>query len=102
MTQSEINDKEMKNEEYNTLKLVTWNINGIRSRIFNNKTSAELSKKKYVSADNNSSISNLINETQADIICLQETRCNENTGKLMLLEGYNSYFNCSKLEDDTS
>lgn len=86
-------------DEYNTLKIVTWNVNGIRSRIFNNKTSTQLTKKKYVSADDNSSISNLIKETQADIICLQETRCDENNGKLMLLDGYSSYFNCSKLND---
>ena len=82
-----------------TLSIITWNINGIRSRVFNNKTSTQLPKKKYFSPIENSSMYNLINETNPDIICLQETRCDENIGKLALIEGYNSYFNCSKLTD---
>ena len=87
------------NEENKTLRIVTWNINGIRSRIFNNKTSAQLKKNKYISPEINSSISNLLLETNPDIICLQETRCDENIGKSMILPEYNSYFNCSKLQD---
>jgi exodeoxyribonuclease-3 len=82
-----------------TLNIVTWNINGIRSRVFNNKTSTQLPKNKYYSPEENSSISNLIKETNADIICLQETRCDEKIGKLAIIPGYNSYFNCSKLTD---
>ena len=82
-----------------TLVIVTWNINGIRSRIFNNKTSAQLPKNKYYLPEKNSSMSNLIKETNPDIICLQETRCNIETGKLAIINGYNSYFNCSKLTD---
>lgn len=82
-----------------TLSIVTWNINGIRSRIFNNKTSTQLPKNKYYSPEENSSMSNLIKETNADIICLQETRCDVQTGKLAVIDGYNSYFNCSKLTD---
>ena len=82
-----------------TIKIVTWNVNGIRSRVFNNKTSTQLRKNKYYSPEENSSISNLIKETNADIICLQETRCNVETGKLAIIDGYNSYFNCSKLTD---
>lgn len=82
-----------------TLSIITWNINGIRSRVFNNKTSTQLPKNKYFSPIENSSMYNLINETNPDIICLQETRCDENIGKLALIPGYNSYFNCSKLID---
>ena len=82
-----------------TLSIVTWNINGIRSRIFNNKTSTQLSKNKYYSPEENCSMLNLINETNPDIICLQETRCDVHIGKLAVIDGYNSYFNCSKLTD---
>ena len=39
-----------------TLSIVTWNINGIRSRVFNNKTSAQLPKNKYFSPEENSSM----------------------------------------------
>ena len=81
------------------LNVVTWNVNGIRSRIFNELLSSKLKKGQYYSAETNSPISNLILETQADIICLQETRCDAEIGKLALLSGYNSYFNNSKLED---
>ena len=79
------------------LTVVTWNVNGIRSRIFSDLVSSKLKKQQYYSAEINSSISNLILETQADIICLQETRCDESNGKLALLNGYTSYFNSSKL-----
>ena len=82
-----------------TLNIVTWNINGIRSRVFNNKTSTQLTKNKYYSPEKGSSMYNLINETNADIICLQETRCDIETGKLAVIDGYNSYFNSSKLTD---
>jgi len=82
----------------NLLNIVTWNVNGIRSRIFNNKTCSQLKKNKYFSPEINSSIYNLIDETNPDIICLQETRCSEYIGKLATIAGYNSYFNESKLD----
>ena len=83
----------------NTLSIVSWNINGIRSRVFNNKISTQLPKNKYYYPEENCSMSNLIKETNADIICLQETRCDVQTGKLAVIDGYDSYFNCSKLTD---
>ena len=33
-------------DEIDEIKVVTWNVNGIRSRVFNNKTSAEIPKNK--------------------------------------------------------
>ena len=80
------------------LNVVTWNVNGIRSRVFNNFTSVKLPKNKCYFPEGNSPISNLINETNCDILCLQETRCDENNGSFAKIEGYHSYFNCSKLE----
>lgn len=81
------------------LNVVTWNVNGIRSRIFNDKLSTKLKKGQTYSPEDNSAMSNLIKETNADIICLQETRCSEELGKLAEIPGYNRYFNNSKLED---
>lgn len=86
-------------ENIDNIKVVTWNINGIRSRIFNNKTSAQLKKNETFYPESKSPMSNLIEITNADIICLQETRCSKDIGKLALLDGYNSYFNNSKLTD---
>ncbi len=83
----------------NIIKIVTWNVNGIRSRIFNDKISSKLKKNQNYIPDINSPIYNLINITNADIICLQETRCNEDNGKLAVLNDYYSYFNYSKLTD---
>ena len=80
------------------LSIVTWNINGIRSRIFNSKTSAQLPKNKKIYPNSDSPIMNLINETNADVICLQETRCDISIGKYFVIEGYKSYFNSSKGE----
>lgn len=81
----------------NSVKIVTWNVNGIRSRIFNNKICSQIPKKKNYYAEEGSSIINLINETNADIICLQETRCDVENGSYAILNNYHSYFNESKL-----
>lgn len=83
----------------NTISVVTWNINGIRSRIFNNKVKSKMPKNKSYYPSLDSSILNLINETDPDIICLQETRCDLKNGEYALINGYNSYFNESKLEN---
>lgn len=83
----------------NSVKIVTWNVNGIRSRIFNNKLSTALPKNKTYYPEEESSLANLIKDTDFDILCLQETRCSENNGKLAKIDGYYSYFNESKLEN---
>lgn len=81
------------------LSIITWNVNGIRSRVLNNKTSTQLPKNKIINLDENSSFYNLIQETNPDIICLQETRCSNLIGKLVEINGYTGYFNESKLEN---
>ena len=80
-------------------RIITWNVNGIRSRVFNNKTSAQLSKNKSFTPEGGSAMYNLIKNFDPLIICLQETRCDEIIGKLAQIPGYNSYFNASKLTD---
>lgn len=81
------------------MKIVTWNVNGIRSRVFNDKTSAKLPKNKYYYPEEGSSMYNLINNYNPDIICLQETRCDEINGSFARIKGYSSYFNASRLTD---
>ena len=99
----DLNLKEMENvmekKKGDVLNVVTWNVNGIRSRVFNDKLSTKLKKGQSYSPELGSAMSNLIKETNADIICLQETRCSEELGKLAIIPGFNSYFNNSKLED---
>lgn len=74
-----------------SLKIVTWNVNGIRSRIFNHEINNKLKKNHIFIPEENSSMSNLLKKNP-DIICLQETR----TDKEINLSGFISYFNHSK------
>ncbi len=84
------------------VNIISWNVNGIRSRIFNDKVSAQLPKNKSYSPENNSSLWKIIQEYDPDILCLQETRCNESNGKLATIDNYYSYFNYSQLTDARS
>ena len=60
------------------MKIVTWNINGLRATIQNLK--------------------DLIKETDADVLCLQETKITKDllTSDVALIDGYNSYFSFSQ------
>lgn len=77
------------------LNIVTWNVNGIRSRIFDEKisTSCKLNNR---SLKEGSSLFNLINLTDPDFICLQETRCSIENSKCLNISNYISIFNESK------
>jgi exodeoxyribonuclease-3 len=78
------------------LKVITWNVNGIRSRIFNDKISSKLKKNALMDIQEKSPIDMLIKEQDPDIICLQETRCSITISENFKIPGYKSYFNESK------
>jgi exodeoxyribonuclease-3 len=78
------------------LKVITWNVNGIRSRIFNDKISSKLKKNAIMDIQEKSPIDILIKEKDPDIICLQETRCSISISENFKIPGYKSYFNESK------
>ena len=80
------------------INIVSWNVNGIRSRIFDNKMSGTC-KNKIRKCDEDSSLHQLINMSNADFICLQETRCSIENSKCLIIDGYTSYFNESKLDN---
>jgi len=81
------------------MKIVTWNVNGIRSRIFNSKSSTNLKKINQKDLlEENSSMYNMIYKYDPDIICLQETRISVENSNMFKLNGYFQYFNESKLE----
>lgn len=79
------------------MRIISWNVNGIRSRIFNDKISSKLKKDFNYTPEENSPISEII-KLDPDIICLQETRCSLEKSKLITIPGYNSFFNESNGE----
>ena len=83
------------------MKIITWNVNGIRSRIFNEKTSSQIGKIKDIQVEEGSPISKIL-ELQPDIICLQETRCDTAQGSRFKIQGFKSFFNESKEIDARS
>ncbi|KAK4262067.1 hypothetical protein QN277_027677 [Acacia crassicarpa] len=66
------------------MKIVTYNVNGLRQRI-----------------TQFGSLRNLLNSFDADIICLQETklRRQEVTADLVMADGYESFFSCTRTSD---
>ena len=84
------------------LKLVSWNVNGIRSRVFNSKIATQIKGITEIYPESDSSMHNLITEHSPDIICLQEIKCEESFADVFKLEGYYSYFNSSTLTEARS
>jgi exodeoxyribonuclease-3 len=78
------------------MKLITWNVNGIRTKIFNEKSSSQISKLSCIKPSDGSPIYNLLSNHDPDFICLQETRCSIATGEKFKIDGYKSVFNESK------
>lgn len=84
------------------MKIITWNVNGIRSRIFNEKISSKLKKNELISPEEFSPIKKLIDENCPDVICIQETRCGIKNSEKISIPGYRSFFNESKMTDARS
>ena len=86
----------MTTPELKPMKVITWNVNGIRSRIFNDKIASKLKKNTPMEIQEQSPIDILIKEQDPDLICLQETRCSVLISENFKIPGYKSYFNQSK------
>ncbi|XP_034890571.1 DNA-(apurinic or apyrimidinic site) endonuclease 2 isoform X2 [Populus alba] len=68
----------------NPIKIVSYNVNGLRQRV-----------------SQFGSLSNLLNTFDADIICFQETklRRQELSSDLVIADGYESFFSCTRTND---
>lgn len=76
-----------------TVSIVSWNVNGIRSKIINEKTST---KKGDILVEDTSNLSKLIGSYSPDIICLSEVRCSEEiSGRIKMYEYPYKYYNQS-------
>ena len=61
------------------IKIVSWNVNGIRSNII---CEGSLKKSKKIHKElNAANLKELIDKYKPDIICFQETKCSEEIGK---------------------
>tara|TARA_Y100000385_G_scaffold278638_1_gene327205 strand:+ start:167 stop:1015 length:849 start_codon:yes stop_codon:yes gene_type:complete len=69
----------------NGLSIISWNVNGIRSKIVNEKTSA---KKCPIPIEEDSNMAKMINNYDPDIICLSEVRCAEDVSKRIVCDHY--------------
>jgi len=79
------------------VKIVSWNVNGIRSNIFC-EGSFKKNRKVYKEL-NASNLKILVDEYQPDIICFQETKCSEEIAKQFQFSEYPyKYWNESKGE----
>ena len=78
------------------MKVVSWNVNGIRSRVFNENVSSKLKKNDKLFPTDGSAIKVLLKH-EPDIICIQETRCSIAKSEILCIPGYKSFFNESKL-----
>ncbi|XVF59775.1 hypothetical protein PTKIN_Ptkin07bG0303100 [Pterospermum kingtungense] len=74
----------MEKLSYEEMKIVTYNVNGLRQRI-----------------SQFGSLLKLLNSFDADIICVQETklRRQEITADLAIADGYESFFSCTRTSD---
>lgn len=84
------------------MKIITWNVNGIRSRIFNENISSKLKKNELIFPQESSPIKKLIDDYDPDVICLQETRCSVKNSERISIPGFKSFFNESKMSDARS
>ena len=80
------------------VKIVSWNVNGIRSGILTNpgkKYTFSKSKKLPLEVGNESNFNELVDTYDPDIICIQECRCDENIFNVISTPFEYKYLNCS-------
>lgn len=78
------------------VKIVSWNVNGLRTRIVDHLESKQFSKKTQI--DSTSHLGKLIDEYDPDIICFGETRCSFQLMEQFDIPGFYRYSSSSELE----
>lgn len=85
--------------QMSTLRIATWNINGLRSLIVDDLPSGKFRAgqvKTEIKPDSN--LGHLLQTYQPNILCFQETRCDEATLDRFQLPGWRLYSSSSQLE----
>lgn len=78
------------------MRIISWNVNGIRSNVFCKGSYKKNSIVEKIDKDTN--LGEIIDELSPDIICFQETKCDSNTYNNIKIEQYYQYWNESKKE----
>lgn len=78
---------------YYKMKIISWNVNSIRARIIDSKTSQCTCQNRTILKT--SPMGKLLQKVKADVICLQETKCSIKNLKCLDISGYHTYWNCA-------
>lgn len=76
------------------VKITSWNVNGLRTRIVDNLDASQFREKTEIVTDSN--LGELIEEFDPDILCFTETRCSLMTAQKFNIPGYYKYYNSSR------
>lgn len=80
-----------------TIRIATWNVNGLRSLILDDLMSAKFKKgatKTEIHLDSN--LGKLLDQYDPNVICFQETRCDEDTMNRFVIPGWKIYSSSSE------
>ena len=76
------------------MKIVSWNVNSLRSRIIDANTAKCPCKERKILKT--SPMGKLIKQVNPDIICLQETKCKDDHSSCFDIAKFDVYWNCAK------
>jgi exodeoxyribonuclease III len=76
------------------MKIMSWNVNGIRSRVVSEKGCKDC--KNWSKIETSSNLGEIIAKDDPDIFCFQETKCDHVTHECFVIPGMYQYWSSSK------